>query len=295
MTVQERPAVDFKVGKQRVGQYGFCYVANTDGYVDEAMRSIASLRTHMPDVPVALVTHPHLFRDDPAVTDWVELNQDRNGPIVKTDARLAPYERVVFLDSDTLIIGNLTDLFDLLEKIDFACVSEPNAHPEYGIDRGVPVAFPEPNSGVFAFRKSPDTAAFFEMWLAEYDALHEKHGVSNDQPSLRTALWQSDSIRLVTLGREFNLITHANCSVSGPVAVVHDRSPERYRLAATINRDVAPRAIISGYGAVYGFAGRRPWFRQHLRLSWNFLRTLLRPGNLQQQGFPVIWWQDGID
>ena len=278
-----------------MGEYGFCYVANTDGYIDEAMHSIASLRLHMPDVPVALVTHPELFRDDLAVTDWVELKQARKGPIVKTDARLAPYERVIFLDADTLIIGDLTSLFDLLERFDFACVSEPNAHPEYGIDRGVPVAFPEPNSGVFAFRKSKDTAAFFETWLAEYDALHKALGVSNDQPSLRTALWKSDSIRQVTLGREYNLITHANCSVSGPVAVIHDRSPERNRLAATVNRDLGPRAIVSGYGPVYGFAGRRPWLRQHIRLSWNFLRILFRPDNLRQRGFPVIWWRDGID
>jgi hypothetical protein len=278
-----------------VGEYGFCYVADCEGYIDEAMRSIASLRSHMPDAPVAIVTRRHLFRDDPAVTDWVELQQDRVGPIVKTDARLAPYERVVFLDSDTLIIDDLRGLFALLEKFDFACVSEPNAHPEYGIDSGVPITFPEPNSGVFAFRKSPDTLAFFETWLAEYDALHETRGVANDQPALRTALWKSDSIRQVTLGREYNLITHANCSVSGPVAVVHDRSPERYRLAATINRDVGPRAIVSGYGPVFGFAGRRGWVRQHIRLSWNFLRILLRPEYLRQQGFPVIWWRDGID
>ena len=276
-------------------EYGICYVATTGGYLDEAMGSIASLRSHMPDVPVAVVTHRDLFRDNSAVTDWVELQQTRKGPIVKTDARLAPYERVIFLDTDTLIIADLTPLFGLLEKFDFACAHEPNSHPEYGTDHGVPVAFLEPNSGVFAFRQTSATAGFFETWLAEYDALHASTGVVNDQPSLRTALWKSDSIRHLTIGREYNLITHANCSVSGPIAVIHDRSDEIHRLARTVNERLGPRAIVSGYGPVYGFAGRRFWVRQHLRLSWNFLRILLRPRYLRQQGHPVIWWRDGID
>lgn len=275
-----------------MGEYGFCYVANCEAYIDEAMHSIASLRSHMPDAPVAIVTHPDLFRDDPAVTDWVELKQTRNGPIVKTDAALAPYERILFLDSDTLIIGDLRPVFDLLDKFDFACVSEPNGHPEYGLDDGVAMVFPEPNTGVFAFRKSPAVEGLFRTWIAEFDALHARLGVANDQPSLRTALWKCDSIRQVTLGREYNLITHANCSVSGPIAVIHDRSPERYRLAETVNRDTAPRAIVSGYGPVFGFAGRRAWLRQHIRLSWSFLRIFFRPEYLRQQGFPVVWWTD---
>jgi hypothetical protein len=278
-----------------VGEYGFCYVADCDGYIDEAMTSVASLRAHTPNARVAIVTRRHLFRDDPTINDWVELLQHRKGPIVKTDARLAPYARVVFLDGDTLILGDLSGLFDLLDKVDFACVTEPNGHPEYGIDRGVPIVFPEPNSGVFAFRKSPQMLEFFETWLAEFDSLHEARGVANDQPSLRTALWKSDRVRQVTLGREYNLIAHSNCSVSGSVLVVHDRSPERFRLARTVNRNLAPRAIVSGYGPVLGFAGRRGWVRQHLRLTLSFLRILFQPGNLRQRGFPVVWWRDGID
>jgi hypothetical protein len=280
---------------KQVGKAGFCYVADCEAYIDEAMQSIASLRAQMPDVPVAIVTQRHLFRDEPSVTDWVEIQQARKGPIVKTDARLAPYERVIFLDSDTLIIDDLTGIFELLENFDFACAHEPNGHPEYGLESGVPRVFLEPNTGVFAFRKSRATEQLFENWLAEYDALHEKIGVANDQPSLRIALWKTDSVRHLGLAREYNLITHANCSVSGRVAVIHDRSRERFRLARTINRRIVPRAIVSGYGPVYGFGGRRGWVRQHISLTYEFLRMLARPGSLRQEGFPVVWWRDGID
>lgn len=276
-------------------EYGFCYVADCDPYIDEAMRSIASLRAHMPDVPVALVTHRHLFRTDAAVTDWVELQQTRKGPVVKADARLAPYQRVAFLDTDTLVTGDLIEVFALLDRFDFVCAPEPNGRPEHGIGSGVPVAFLEPNSGFFAFRKTPDVLSFFDEWLTEYDALHRSRGVSNDQPALRIALWKADFIRHLTIGSEYNLIPHTNCSVSGPVIVLHDRSRERLRLARTINRHIAPRAIVPGFGPVFGFITRRGWVRQFARLTWRFLCVLLRPDLVKQHSHPAIWWRDGID
>lgn len=275
-------------------QFGLCYVADCEPYLDEALRSIASLRAQMPDVPVAMITPRALFRADAAVTDWVELGQSRKGPIVKADAWLAPYERVIFLDSDTLVIGDLNGVFPLLDKFDFASVSEPNARPDRGIARGVPESFPEANSGFFAFRKTTAVERLFQSWVEEFDRLHELEGVTANQPALRIALWNSEA-RLLTLGSEYNLILHANCGVSGAVRVVHDRSPDREATGALVNRHLSPRAVIPGFGPVFGFITRRGWVRQYLRLSWRFVRVLLRPNLVRQQGHPVIWWRDGID
>lgn len=275
-------------------EYGFCYVADCEPYLDEAMRSIASLRAHIPDVAVAMVTPRELFRTDSSVTDWIELRQLRKGPIVKADAWLAPYERVIFLDSDTLIIGDLSDVFPLLDKFDFVSVPEPNARPDRGVASGVPTAFPEPNSGFFAFRKAPAVERLFESWVAEFDTLHKANGVTANQPALRIALWKSE-VRPLMLGSEYNLILHANCGVSGSVKVVHDRSPDRETIGALVNRHHSPRAVIPGFGPVFGFITRRGWVRQYLRLTWRFVRVLVRPSLVKQQGHPVIWWHDGID
>ena len=274
---------------------GFCYVADTEPYVDEAIGSIESLRVHMPDVPVALVTHAHLFRKDACVTDWVELQQSRRGPVLKADSWHAPYERVVFLDTDTIIIGDLTGVFPLLDKFDLASTFEPNAVPSHGMDSAVPLAFPELNNGFLAFRKTERVRAFFNSWLEEFDRLHQQRGVTANQPAFRIALWKSNSIRFVTLGSEYNLIPHTNSSVSQTVAVIHDRSPERFRLAATINRHIEPRAVVPGFGPVFGFATRRGWARQFARLTWRFLCVLARPSQVKLQGHPAIWWNDEID
>lgn len=275
--------------------YGFCYVADCDAYIDEALYSIASLRAQMPDVPIALVTHRPLFRADTPVTDWVEIRQTRKGPILKSEAWHAPYERILYLDTDTTILDDLTNVFALLDKFDFASTPEPNARPERGLDSGVPLAFPELNNGFFAFRKTEVMEQFFKAWVTEFDRLHALRGVSANQPAFRIALWKSDSIRHVTLGSEYNLIPHTNPSVSGAVAVVHDRSPDRLRLAGTVNRHLGPRAIVLGFGPVFGFATRRGWLKQFIRLGWNFLRVLVRPGLAKQRNHPVIWWRDGID
>lgn len=276
-------------------QCGFCYVADSDAYIDEAMRSIASLRTHMPAVPIAFVAPPHLFRTAADVTDWVALEESRTGPIVKADAWRAPYERIVFLDTDTLIIGDLTGVFALLDRFDIAFVAEPNARPDHGLAAGVPTAFPEPNSGFFAFRKTADVRVLFDTWLDEYDLLRAQRGVTADQPALRIALWKNNAIRHLTLGSEYNLMPHTNPSVSGAVLLLHDRSPDRFRLATTVNEHIEPRAVIGGLGPLFGFISRRGWVRQFARLSWRFVDVLARPNVVRQQGHPAIWWRDGID
>src|SRR5689334_9936976 len=107
------------------------------------MLAIDSLKKQMPDAAVALVTHKHLFRAGTPVTDWVELQQTRQGPVLKSEAWHAPYDRVIFLDSDMLIIGDLTDVFPLLDRFDIVSTPEPNGRPDRGVEQGVPKTFPE--------------------------------------------------------------------------------------------------------------------------------------------------------
>jgi hypothetical protein len=274
---------------------GFCYVASTDGYLDEAIKSIASLREQVPDASVTVITQRDLFRPEEPVDHWLELRQPPIGPIVKTDVRFAPYDRTVFLDTDTLIIGDPSPLFELLDRVDFVFANEPNARADYGLSRGIPAVFPEPNSGVFAFRKSEQVEALFATWLDEYEQLHGEFGLVNDQVSLRIALWRCQSVRQLMVGSEYNLIPHTNPGVSGEVVIIHDRSPDRFMLAETINRHVEPRAIVSGFGAVFGFVSRRGWAKQCVRLAWKGARAFVSPASFQQRGHPQIWWRNGVD
>jgi hypothetical protein len=119
---------------------GFCYVASTSGYLDEAMHSLASLRIHMAYIPVAVVTTRELFRSEALVTDWIELPGGRSGPIIKTAARLAPYDRVIFLDTDTYVSGDLLDLFNILDAFDLVVAPDVTRGYDYET-RNIPRAF----------------------------------------------------------------------------------------------------------------------------------------------------------
>ena len=119
----------------------------------------------------------------------------------------SPYERTLYLDSDTKIVRDFSDAFDLLDRFDVAAVQDHSRKssrwsgiPEY---KNIPYAFPEFNGGVILFRKSPAVDEFFECWK-KYFYKYEDQTQGQDQASFRIALWESD-IRLHSLPFEYNV------------------------------------------------------------------------------------------
>src|SRR5438105_2132920 len=103
---------------------GFCYVADRVGYIREAELSATSLKRQIPDAQVALVCPTSLFRRDSIFDYHIALDENYSGPIVKTQAIKAPFDRVMLIDTDTLIAADLTDVFRVLEHFDIAAGHE---------------------------------------------------------------------------------------------------------------------------------------------------------------------------
>jgi hypothetical protein len=259
---------------------GCCYVANTSGYVDEAMNSLASLRVHMPDISVAVIAPPDLFRSGVMVDHWVPLPAGRTGPIVKTAARLAPYDQVLFLDTDTYIAGDISDVFSVLDAFDLALGHEPTRGWDYETDAAK--AFCELNTGVIAFRKDEKVEAFFNRWELMYEKMKK------EQPSFRTALWMSAEIRHATLPSEYHFICAKGMAVAWEAKLLHDRG-DLSSFASIINSDTGPRVFVPGWGLIHSYRGRRLWIRNYLRLTANFLRVLANPRSLCPKKSPVDW------
>ena len=266
---------------------GFCYVADTAEYVSEALRSLASLKEQMPNARVAFIAPRELFRPDAPIDAWIELPIAAGGPIVKSAAYLAPFERVVFLDTDTFITDDLSSLFNILDVFDFALAHEPTRGWDYPSD--VPPSFCELNTGVIAFRNNPKTRAFFDRWRRCYESILSQHGLKNDQPAFRSTLWSSPEIRHATLPNEYNMVCHKGAAIAWKALVLHGRG-DIPAIAADINRKLGIRVILPGIGAFSGFRGRRFWIADYLRLSLGFLRVLFRPSLTQPGKSPVIWW-----
>jgi len=256
------------------------------GYLEEALQSLASLRVHMPHVKIAVIAPRELFRSEAPVDHWVSLPPGRSGPIVKTAARLAPYDRVLFLDSDTYVAGDVSDVFDILDAFDLAVAHEPTRGWDY--NTAAAKAFCELNTGVIAFRKNKRTEAFFALWEKTFDAMWSEQGLRNDQPAFRTALWMSSEIRHATLPSEYNFICGKGNAVAWEVKLLHDRG-DLPATASVINSGVGPRVFVPGWGLIFGYRGRRLWLKNYFCLTGNFLRVFLNPACLLPKRSPVNW------
>jgi len=178
---------------------GVIYVASGADYLDLACASAASLRQQAPELPVDIFT-------DGAVPGGLF---DRVHPLTRPGPRAkltamqeTRFERTLFLDADTLVLGPPGDLFDVLERFDCALAHDMRRAAPLIREGSVatPYAFPQLNSGVLLYRRSPAMLALLAEWERRFHAT----GAVRDQPILKDLLWESE-LRFYVLPPEFNL------------------------------------------------------------------------------------------
>lgn len=181
---------------------GVIYVASGRDYRDLAVASARSLRAVSPGLAVDLYT------DAPEAVPAglfdrvhrIERPEPRSKLSCMAETR---FERTLFLDADTLVMNPLGDLFELLDRFDCAMAHDVRRASDLvqeGLTARTPYAFPQLNSGVLLYRRSPAMLAFLAEWLRRFKAA----GLSRDQIVLKDLLWESD-IRFYVLPPEFNL------------------------------------------------------------------------------------------
>ncbi len=257
-----------------VAPAGFVYVATGERYLREAATAVAQLRRTNPGARVCLIAD---HAAGPAFWDDLVLFPDPTFSFRdKLAMRLCPYERFLYLDTDTHVVADLGEIFQLLDRFDFA------GHQLFeGHDcplPGIPDAFPEFNGGVLAFKRSPAVSAFFEAWLSNYDAFRalNRDGAAHysnvsDQKSLRKTLYES-SLQIAVLGPEFDF-TPAHVDLAcGPVRILHGRG-DLAAFAPRLNAQLGNRVYHPTLDAVlHG----QPSARELRRLWWRTGLQLLR-------------------
>ncbi len=279
--------------------HGLVFIASGDRYAAEAREAAAVARRSNPTTPICLIADhvpPSPFWDD-----FVELPEPDFSFRDKLALRLSPYERFIYLDTDAHAIGCLDEIFELLDRFDFAGHQLFEGHDCPML--GIPDAFPEFQGGVLAFKRSPAVEAFFARWLELYDFCrasnrdgHYHYSNVSDQKTLRVALYESD-LRLAVLGPEFDFIPHWVNFACGPVRIVHTRSGHT-ETASLINERLGHRAWIPELSAVISSgmsasAWRRVWWgatRQLLRIAARKftprgIRTVFRQNKLIRRAF----------
>ena len=184
---------------------GVMYVAVGENYIRSAARSARSVRKHNPGLQV------HLF------ANWQECGFDFSRSLEpftsvesidsphyrsKVDYSVrTPFDRTLYLDTDTRVLDDITPLFDLLDRFDIALAHAPNRITRLmNWQVPVPVSFPQFNCGVFVYRRSERVWKFLQEWI---EAFHQA-GFFSDQITFREIIWLSD-LRIATLPPEYNL------------------------------------------------------------------------------------------
>lgn len=175
-------------------------VAYGDTYRGIARVCAKYFKTHNPGMPVRLYSDA-MVSDD--LFDEVRVLEDvwlRS----KIDAMIdSPFDRTLYIDVDALAVLDIRDGFDVLDTHDLAlCHDQWRNHPNAVTEdtRFVPNAYPQYNSGLLFYRRSPEVLAFLADWRERV----RSSGATKDQPALRELAFAAD-LRVAVLPLEYNV------------------------------------------------------------------------------------------
>jgi hypothetical protein len=186
---------------------GVCYGISGLPWLKEVLVSAASMKKEMPELPLELhidqETHHQLDRKQQLLSffDFVSVHEvPKHWRTLKFSAlKSRRFEKVLFLDGDTYITGDITGLFDLLDHFDIAAMPAPQRIHSQAIESGlfdlfpsVPEVFPEYNTGVISFRQNEKTAGLIKHWEELFEKGLQQKGYPMDQAALRVSLYHSD-------------------------------------------------------------------------------------------------------
>ena len=257
---------------------GIVYLAMGERFVAEAAVSADSARRHL-GLPITLFTDcPSAARATGRFDEIVELS--RSGPRPHRDKivamRRSPYERTLFLDTDTFVGAALDDCWELLDHFDLAVAGDRGYVDHFPADTGVPASFKEPNLGVVFYRRCTAVEEMFDEALVLYDDLaapRPGRGVVSfyDQPAVRLALFRS-AVRFTSLCDEDNCRFANYGKLNGPVRVLHGRllrathnEANLQRVLDRLNTRTVPRVFVAG--RVWALWPRRRRFTHEYRAA----------------------------
>ncbi len=252
---------------------GILYSCSGERHVAEAMRSARSSLAHN-RLPHVMFASP-LPEQIPFGLEVRSFAPSGNPYLDKINhIRTSPFDRTIFLDSDTFVAGDIGHVFDLLDHHDLAAALA-GAQARYPIrPDDISDAFYEFNTGVLAWRQTPRAAKFLNRWEERYREAPLNHGPA-DQIAFRQCAWDTEA-KIAVLGPEYNCRITRPLAVVGPVYVLHGHRDDLEQLATRLNRRETARAFTPApyrrraqAAERLKLAGPVSWLRRALRTPWS--------------------------
>jgi hypothetical protein len=200
-----------------VVEKGILYCATGELYQKRARLSAYSLKKFNPSLPCCLFTN---IEDKDNIWDRTVISEKSKDGFHQymldkiTALSLSPFEKTLYLDSDTYILDNIDELFYLLDRFDLALCHGHDRQKRYLIQTGhipvkgelikaitedIPYAFAPLQGGLILYRKNESIKKF----LKDLADLYITKQFYDDQVSLRELLWKSN-IHFYILPPEYN-------------------------------------------------------------------------------------------
>jgi hypothetical protein len=208
--------------QHQMADSGVVYIATGESFIREAEMGAARLKTVMPGVSVALISdgHPHGGMFD--IVIHTTSQKDIWRWKIETIA-LSPFQRTIFLDTDTYVCLPLWELFDALSDFPMAVAPESSlAH----VHPNMPEYLFGYNTGVLCFRSCPEWQHFHRRWLEIYDdyarADRTPRLLIHDQPAFHEAVHKCP-LRFLELPPQYNFRGVKMGVLHKPVKILHFR------------------------------------------------------------------------
>lgn len=208
---------------------GYLYVVNKLKFVNEAIISAKSVR-QFSKLPIAIVCTQELATGEVySFFDSVIINLEINNYTYLSKIigiQNSPFDRTIFLDSDTFVCADIQPLFEVLDMVDITTTQESSYHTG-DIALKYRDLIPEFNSGVIVIKKNIATDKVLLDWLN----VCIDNNIKNDMPGLREALFRNFSdIKYFVLPQEFNSHGYASMLILyGEVKIIHERLGRKWK------------------------------------------------------------------
>ena len=186
---------------------GILYIATGEKYIHAAIRSAKTVNTYCPNLRIHLYAdwqnYDFKFEQSPFPFSSIGKIENPHRRSKVDYMASTPFDKTLYLDTDTTLNADISDMFRVLERFDIALAHAHKRNTEVNIAPWrieIPQAFPQYNSGVILYRSNPIVIQFLKDWSSFYQEADLRH----DQPTLRELLWLSD-LRIATLPPEYNV------------------------------------------------------------------------------------------
>jgi len=196
----------------------------------ETVESATSVKRHNPNIHITFVTNAAIAKDFEVFDEVKPITAAKKVHRAKYyEMALTPYERTLFLDSDTRVLVDVSSFATILDTYDIAMARRIQDR-RYDWQFGLLDSY---NSGVVLYKMNEAVATLFERWAYYY--LHGKAS-KHDQRSLWHALRDPlVRVKIATLPPNYNLTFRPTSYLfSGKVFIVHARVEEARNLAESV-------------------------------------------------------------